>query len=184
MGKVIAFLRSETEKKEHLFEDLFSIGNEGADIDEKKLIALLQNSYILFSRVEGVRENYQEWTLISSNRVYDVMKAIIGFGCLPLPLCDMASIQLKNKATACGFLYVVHLFQIYSHALGHELREDGRYGEMVCRVFSKSNEDLRNRSAFLDKVRGNICLNDKADLKQGIEIAFDEIERLLNISQV
>jgi hypothetical protein len=182
MGEIISFLRTETEKRETLIEDFLRLDlRSGGEVDHCVLVAVLQRVHQVYSSVEKLRAKRPEWVMISSNRLYDTIRALIALGSLPESNTNVGLNQGARNSVVSGYLFVFHLFQIHSHGLAHILLEKTNYDTAINRVFNSVHDDLASRRKFLDKVRDELSLSDKCDMKVGIDLAFDEMEDYLKL---
>ncbi|MCZ4407432.1 hypothetical protein O3Q51_01330 [Cryomorphaceae bacterium 1068] len=182
MGEIISFLRTETEKREILIEDCLKLDlNSAGEVDPCILTAVLQSVHQVYSSVEKLRVNKPEWVMISSNRLYDTIRALIALGSLPESNMNVGLHREASDSVVSGYLYVFHLFQIHSHGLAHTLLEQTNYETAINRVFNSVHDDLASRRKFLDKVRDELSPNDKDDIKVGIDLAFDEMENYIKL---
>lgn len=181
MGEVIAFLRSETEKRENLIEEFLQVGSSGKDgFDKQELRTVMQNVFSAYSSVEKIRERYPQWVMFPSNRLYDSMKALISLDALPEINTNLGLPKDACVATVAGYLYVYHLLQIHAHGLGHLIQSNSNADDSVYRVLASIQDDLSFRRLFFDKVRSEISMECKAKIKNGVDMAFSELEKRLH----
>lgn len=180
MGEIIEFLRSETGKRENLIEDFlkFSSGRKSG-INKVELKEIIQNLHQVYSSIERLREKHSTWTMISSDKLYDCIKALISLDCLPESNDNIGLPKGSGYATIAGYLYVFHVIQIHSHGICHILEDERNIDESVYRVFNSIQDDLAIRRVFLDKVRAEISIDDSTEVAAGINFAFAEIQKRL-----
>jgi hypothetical protein len=178
MGEVIAYLRQETEKNEHLIEELLALYTlPSGEIEKAKLVKVIINSYRFYASVEKIRESHPKWVLVSENRIYNLMRALIQLDTLP-PFNGFPGFCKKISASVvAGYMYVFHVFQMHTHSIGRFLENHDEAHENVFRAFTFIQEDLTLRSQFLDQVRAEIDFVDKTGLTEGVRLAFSEIKR-------
>jgi len=178
MPEVVDFLMLESGKHEHLIEEALKYDpNAGCAIED--LQRIVQNTFKLYSSVEKLRESYSNWVMIHSNRVYDSIKGLISLNCLPEPNLFPGLPKNSKEAMVAGYLYVFHVFQIHTHALGNIIRSFEDLDGSLHRLFCSTQQDLIIRRQFLERIRCEFNSSDREDLATGVELAFEEIGALL-----
>lgn len=177
MPEVVAFLMSETEKQEHLIEKMLATDEvDGCSLEDIQRI--VQSTFNLYNSVEQVRTHYPHWVLIDGKRVYDSIKALISLDCLPEPCLSVGLPKKAKDSVVAGYLYVFHVFQVHTHAMGPKLRFFSDLDGSLHRLFCSTQQDLIIRRQFLEKIRSEFNSDDHSDLALGVECAFQEIGAL------
>jgi hypothetical protein len=180
MGELINFLRSEVEKKDYIIEELLlNAKHDSEGLDRADLITILQSALNIYGRVEGLRDFHRDWIFIPTNRYYDALRGLVSSGEIPKNSEEPFFTKEVKIGEAVGYLSVVHLFQIHSHAMPHHINQSSEIEEILYRVFSHADQDLKYRGMFLEKIRNELTTECAEDLVGGVSMAYGEFERIL-----